>query len=672
MNATTRAPTATRAVCFEDSSITLRGSPSAKHLVVKHSGWAFCCLLLLGFGIRLYNLTFHSLWLDEAVSVYLASFPLSEVIRQGMTLQEPNPPLYHLSLAVWMRVFGSGEAAIRLFSAFLGTLYLPSIYLLGRRLFSSRLSLVATLLAAVNPFLVWYSQEARMYALVATLSVWSVYCFVRALDTPRWSWWLAYVVLTVSSLYTHLYAVFVLPAEFILLLLYARRRRAAVKQGMFCWGASLLCFSPWLWRAWQLSASTPSWRPSLGLGAMVMECLEAFTVRQVPWSGTWLGVTLAALAIVAAAGILLPGLTRRAAGRWGWKQTDVRARAFLALWLLLPLLAAYVLSFRQQIFTVYYLIVIVAPLLLAFGAGIENAASLHKGAGLVTLLLVLVPFWYGLQHEWSLEQRKEEWRAAARYVEEHASPGDAVLCHADYVRIPFQYYFRGEEPVFAPFGGPVSGADEVAGALEGLTDFETVWLVQSHIEWVDPERAVEGWLSGSFPVVTEQYPPGVEVKAYAANYRPASVPSSADPVDAVYGDSLRLVAYEVDDGVYRATDDTYHPPSGWIHVTLYWEALTELPEDYTAMVRVTDDIHQVWGGSLERAGSTMHFYPTSGWQPGGLVRDDYDVNLNPQTPEGEYTLEVSLLTATGEEVSAVYEGGQGPSVPLRRVSIQAF
>jgi hypothetical protein len=195
-------------------------------------------------------------------------------------------------------------------------------------------------------------------------------------------------------------------------------------------------------------------------------------------------------------------------------------------------------------------------------------------------------------------------------------------------------------------------------------------LVQSHIEWVDPNRAVESWLSGSLPVVTEQFPPGVEIKGYAANYRPESVPSSAESVDVVYGDSLRLVGYELDGDVFRATDDTYHPPSGWIHVTLYWEALAQLPEDYMAVVRLTDDAHRVWGGSLERAGSAMHFYPTSGWQPGEIVRDDYDVNLNPQTPDGEYTLEVSVLSTFGEEVSAVYEGGQSVSVPLTRVSIR--
>jgi hypothetical protein len=65
----------------------------------------------------------------------------------------------------------------------------------------------------------------------------------------------------------------------------------------------------------------------------------------------------------------------------------------------------------------------------------------------------------------------------------------------------------------------------------------------------------------------------------------------------------------------------------------------------------------------------MRFYPSGLWEEGEIVRDDYDVNLNPRTPEGEYVLEVTLLTASGEEVSADYVGGSGTAVPLQRVVI---
>jgi mannosyltransferase len=644
-------------------------SPSALASGARRDRWAFYFLLLLAFGIRLYGLTFHSLWLDEAASLHLAGFPLSEILRQGMSLQEPNPPLYLLSLAVWMKVFGSGEAAVRMISAFLGTLYLPGLYLLSRRLFSSRLSLIATLLAALNPFLVWYSQEARMYALVATLTLWSLYCFLRLLETPRLSWWVAYLLLTVASLYSHLYAAFLLPGELLFLFLYPSRHRKVWWQGGLACGLSLLSFSPWLLRAWQLSAVTPSWRPSLSLSAMLGACLEAFTVRRVPLSGRELAVIIIVCCIFVLGGLFLPYVPRRVGGSLRWRRLDMRPSVFLTLSLLVPFFLAYLLSFRLQIFTVYYLIVIVAPFLLALAAGLDKTASFSRIAGLIFLVLVIGSFLYGLRFNWSLDYRKEEWRAAARYVAGHADSGDAILCHVNYTRIPFSYYYRGAVPVFAPFGVPMVAEDELSATLEGLSGYHTIWLVQSRLDWADPSRRVESWLSTHFPLVTEQYPPGVEVRGYAAEYRLLEAPSGAHAVDALYDGKVRLVGYELDGDVFSAADDTYHPPSGWIHVTLYWQSLVPLSGQHTATVRLIDDAHQVWGGALERPTGTMRFYPPTAWQVGEVVRDDYDINLNPVAPDGTYHLEVRLLSSTGEPLPAIYEGGQADSVLIGQVRI---
>jgi hypothetical protein len=402
---------------------------------------------------------------------------------------------------------------------------------------------------------------------------------------------------------------------------------------------------------------------------MLAGCLEAFTVRRLPLSGAGLAGILAMSGIFVLGGLLLPYVPQKDSRSWRWKKLDMRPSVFLTLSLLIPFLLAYLLSFRQQIFTVYYLIVIVAPFLLALAAGLDKAAAFSRITGLIFLLLVTGSFLYGLRFNWSLDYRREEWRAAAQYVAEHAGPRDAILCHVNYTRIPFAYYYQGTVPIFAPFGGPLTGDGDVARTLEGLNGYDTIWLVQSHTEGADPGRMVEAWLSTHFPIVTEQYPPGVEVKAYAAQYRLPQVPSTAYAVDAVYDEKVRLVGYELDGEAFSANDDTYHPPSGWIHVTLYWQPIMPLSEEYMAVVQLTDDAHQVWGGALERPTSTMRLYPSTAWQVGEVVREDYDVNLNPATPDGAYHLEVSLFSSAGEQLPASNEGGQGDSILISQVRI---
>jgi mannosyltransferase len=660
-------------VCSKIFSVAEPEGPVAVRFPIPRTRtWACLILVLLGFGIRLYNLRYHSLWLDETVSVYLASFPPSEVFRQGMTLQEPNPPLYHLLLSAWMRLFGSGEAAVRLLSVFAGTLYVSGVYVLSWRLFSRRVALMATLLAAVNPFLVWYSQEARMYSLIAALSLGALYCFLRALHTEGWNWWVAYVVITVASLYAHFYAAFLLPAELLYLVVYSWRDRSVVWRGLLAWGVSLLFFSPWLWSAWRLSGITASWRAPTGLVRMVVSLLEAFTVRRVPQEEFLVWAVLAATGAVVLVGLCASQRPAGAGGRSASEPTGPFARLFVALTLLVPVASVYLLSVRLQIFAAYYLIIVVAPFLVALAAGVALIASLRRWAGSALFVSVAAVFLYGLAHSWTLDSRKEEWRAAARYVTQHAGPGDAVLCHAEYTWIPFSYYYEGELPLFRPFGAPVGDVGYVAERLEFLTSYDTVWLVQSHIEWVDPSRQVEGWLASTFPTVTEQYPPGVEVKGYAATYRFDELPPTAEEVGALFDDAVLLVGYEVDDGPYSATDDTFHPPSGWIHVTLYWEALDDLSEDYLSFLSLTDVTGSAWGGSLPREGRSITFYGPSSWRTGEVVRDDHDVNLNPRTPPGTYDLRVSVTGPSGGELPAVVGGELVSAVVLQQVNITSF
>ena len=101
-------------------------------------------------------------------------------------------PGYYLMLKGWMALFGPGEFAVRLLSAVLGMVSVYLVFLVGARLFGPWVGLAAAGLAAINPLLVWLSQEVRMYMPAATLALGSTYCLLRALDRNGWGWWFGY------------------------------------------------------------------------------------------------------------------------------------------------------------------------------------------------------------------------------------------------------------------------------------------------------------------------------------------------------------------------------------------------------------------------------------------------------------------------------------------------
>jgi len=119
----------------------------------------------LGGFLRLYQIGSKGLWLDEAFSVWLGWQPVGQMLSWLIRIDQ-HPPLYYLLLHVWMHL-GDDAATVRALSALCGTLTIPVIYLLGRRLADEKVGLLAALILAVSPFHVRFAQETRMYTLLA-------------------------------------------------------------------------------------------------------------------------------------------------------------------------------------------------------------------------------------------------------------------------------------------------------------------------------------------------------------------------------------------------------------------------------------------------------------------------------------------------------------------------
>jgi hypothetical protein len=138
--------------------------------------------------------------------------PAADVERvvRAVRLSDTSPPLYYILLNWWTRAFGTGDAALRLFSVWWAVLSLPLLWCLGRELGGSKAAWSAALLFCFSPLAIYYSTDGRMYSLLwflATALAWLT--LHLAGDRRPESRQVLWVLVSVAGLYTHYFFAFV-------------------------------------------------------------------------------------------------------------------------------------------------------------------------------------------------------------------------------------------------------------------------------------------------------------------------------------------------------------------------------------------------------------------------------------------------------------------------------
>src|SRR5437764_6826676 len=169
-------------------------------------------ITVAGAVIRFATLGVQSYWLDEAATVQLMHKGLHAMLA-GVVRGESTPPLYYCVAWLWAKVFGTGEVGLRSLSAVLGTATIPVAFLLGRRVAGPRAGLVAAALCAFSPLLMWYSQEARSYALLVLLSGLTLLAMLAVLERPSPRRLALWALVAAAALATHYFAGFLIGAE---------------------------------------------------------------------------------------------------------------------------------------------------------------------------------------------------------------------------------------------------------------------------------------------------------------------------------------------------------------------------------------------------------------------------------------------------------------------------
>jgi hypothetical protein len=339
-------------------------------------GGLIVVLTLVSLALRVGQLRFHY-WIDEAISVGIASHPLGAL--HELLRQDGSPPLYYLLLHGWMGLWGHGEVATHTLSLLFAVVAVPVAYWGAARLFGRRVGVYAAVLAAGLPFLTTYAQETRMYSLMVLLSLLVAVGFVLGFVHRRRRWLALLAGSLAAALYTHNWALFLGLATFLAFVMVVRltpeaaARRALWRDGGLLFGAVALMYLPWLpTLVYQAGHTGAPW----ALAPVVWSLSEG---------GYFLvGGRGAGVAILLGAGSGLVGLHPSA------REERPLVVAALALGVLGigTVLIAWLYAKTTPAWSGRYLAVTVGPLLLLAALGLARARNL----GLFALVLVCC-FW---------------------------------------------------------------------------------------------------------------------------------------------------------------------------------------------------------------------------------------------------------------------------------------
>lgn len=373
------------------------------------------------------------LWADEGIAHGIASHPIADLLEA--LRQDGSPPLYYVLLHGWMQAFGDGEASLHALSLLFALAFVPAALAAAWMIFGRGAGLAAATLAATNPYLSAYAQEARMYTLLSLLGLVAAGAFVMAFVHRDRRAVPVFALALALTAYTHNWALFLGSAAAIVLVVLARTapdRRTVLRDGALAFAAAGVLYLPWVPTLIDQALETGAPWASRPTVAAPLELARGL-----------FGGPGTAIALLAGSAAGIVGLTR---------ETDrLRLRAALVLLALAAatLALAWLASQASPAWSSRYFGTVLGPLLLVAAAGIAGS----HGLGIVVLALV-VTLWIPLPSP-SVVKNKSNADVLAAALGPRLRPGDHVLATQP-EQVPLLHYYLPRRLRYADLRGPVA------------------------------------------------------------------------------------------------------------------------------------------------------------------------------------------------------------------------
>lgn len=444
--------------------------------------WA---ILLIGFILRIFNLN-QSLWLDEGINVLaVQNYSFFDLITQ-YAKADFHPPGWFIILWVWGKFFGYSEVAVRMPSVIFGVLTIYVAYLIGKNIAKNsakEFGLLLALLLALNPLHIYYSQEARMYALATLAVAINLFLFIKMIKEEKVN--IIYLILSnVLVLASDYLAYFIYPAQIIYLLISTHKN--LIKKWMISILAAIVVGLWWLpVFISQLdvgsvaSANLPTWK--FVVGGFDFKTLPLTLIKFIIGRITIADKILYISLLIPICSVFIFLAFR------GTRYLIVEYRKLILALLIVPLTIATLISTVIPIFS-YFRVLYLVPLFFALIAG--GILSFKNSVKVILLSFVLIiEIFCAIVYLTNPLFQREDWRGLVSYLGKEER--SLVLFESSGTLPPFDYYAgkdlnaRGALKDF-----PAKDESTVAG-LDSLTQgYDQIFLVDYLVQISDQNRLV--------------------------------------------------------------------------------------------------------------------------------------------------------------------------------------
>jgi len=426
-------------------------------------------IIFLGLALRLININ-QSLWLDEAIGAIAArDFTYSEILKNFIVVDNHTPG-YYLLLKFWAGIFGYSEFTLRGLSVVFGILTIFVTFKIAELVSKSKtIAIFASLLLATSQIYVYYSQEARMYAMAGFFAALAVLYFIKVLDKDRNMDWVVFSASILGTMLSDYMPVFLLPLFPVYVLV--KKRKVLIKL--------LISFIP-------LSVFGVFWMPIAKIQIMNYSIVPdtflfggatfkqlallwmKFVFGRVTFEPKFAYYLLVALVSIPVIISLITSLKKRNLLIW--------------LWVLMPLAGGFMASFIFPAFSYFRYIYILPAFYILISLGNKKPLIyLVLAFNLISLLI-----YYSDQ-----KQQREQWREAVNYIESQSPENAIALFEFPEPFAPYRWYETGKVEAIGVTNAILADTSATQEkTLNLIRDKEKLYYFEYLADVSDPSRVV--------------------------------------------------------------------------------------------------------------------------------------------------------------------------------------